>query len=82
MRLYFFIATVLSALFGMLPIYIAVTTDAGDEICDPELYYSADRKCSLLWDQALVYFAIYFGLSAFVFLAFFMIWKLIARVLP
>ena len=34
MKIYAIIATVLSILFGLLPAYIAKTTDHGDELCD------------------------------------------------
>ena len=37
MKIYAIIATVLSILFGLLPAYIAKTTDHGDELCDPDL---------------------------------------------
>ena len=50
MKVYTVIATILSTLFSLFPIYIAKTTDHGDELCDPDLFYSGERVCVLLWD--------------------------------
>lgn len=76
MKIYAITAILLSALFGLIPIYIGKTTDQGDELCDPELYYSGERLCVLLWDRALIFFAAYFALAVAFFIALFLLWKL------
>ena len=35
MKVYAAVAVILSVLLGLLPAYIAKTTDLGDELCDP-----------------------------------------------
>ena len=77
MKIYAIIATILSTLFSLLPIYIAKTTDHGDELCDPELFYSGERVCALLWDRTLLFFALYFAVATIFFIALFLYWKLI-----
>lgn len=77
MKFYAIIATVLSALFGFLPIYIAKFTDQGDELCDPDLYYSAERICVLIWDQSVIFFSLYFAIAVAFFIALFLFWKLL-----
>ncbi|WP_294926470.1 hypothetical protein [uncultured Paracoccus sp.] len=72
MKIYAFIATALSILFGFLPIYIAKTTYQGDELCDPDLYYSAESVCVLLWDRSLLFFSLYFAIAAVFFTALFL----------
>lgn len=56
MRLYIIVASVLSGLFGLLPLYMAKYTNQGDELCAPELFYSGDRVCILLWDRSVIFF--------------------------
>ena len=77
MKIYAIIATVLSILFGLLPAYIAKTTDHGDELCDPDLYYAAERTCALLWDRTLLFFVLYFAIAAAFFIALALFWKLL-----
>lgn len=68
MKIYVAFAAVLSVLIGLLPVLIAKTTDQGDELCDPDLFYAATRQCALLWDRALLAFGLYFAMSAAFFI--------------
>lgn len=77
MKIYVIIATALSVLFGFLPIYIAKFTHQGDELCDPDLYYSAERVCVLMWDRSLIFFSLYFAIAVAFFIAMFLFWNLL-----
>ncbi|MDO5641325.1 MAG: hypothetical protein Q4G26_02900 [Paracoccus sp. (in: a-proteobacteria)] len=81
MKIYAIIAMVLSALFGLLPIFIGMSTDQGDEICDPEFYYSSERVCVLLWDRALIFFGLYFAVAAVFFIFLLLWWQTIGSLL-
>lgn len=58
----------LSALVSILPILIGMTGAQGDELCDPELYYAAERACHVLADRVALLFGVYFSLAFVVFL--------------
>lgn len=62
------IVTGLSALVGILPILIGMTGAQGDELCDPEFYYAAERTCHVLADRAALLFGLYFSLAFVSFL--------------
>lgn len=82
MKVYTVIATILSTLFSLFPIYIAKTTDHGDELCDPDLFYSGERVCVLLWDRTLLIFSLYFATAAVFFIALALFWKLLMWLWP
>ena len=54
MKVYAAVAVILSVQLGLLPAYIAKTTDLGGELCDPVFYYASGRTCILLWDRTLL----------------------------
>lgn len=68
------IAVVISTLFGLVPIAFAMLTDQGDELCDPDFYYSAEPTCVLLWNRALMAFGLYFGFAVLLFIALAVAW--------
>lgn len=76
MKTYIILATALSALFGLFPVYIAKTTDHGDELCEPAAYYSAERLCVLLWDRTVIFFGLYFAIAAVFFILIGAIWRI------
>ena len=75
MKVYAAVAVILSVLLGLLPAYIAKTTDLGDELCDPVFYYASGRTCILLWDRTLIFFVMYFSISMLFFIILALIWR-------
>jgi len=76
MKLFVPIALIVSIVVGMLPIFIAKTTDQGDEICDPEKFYAPVRECVVLWDRAFIYFIVYFLISVIFFCVVYLLLRL------
>lgn len=72
-------ALVISTIFGASHLLIAKTTDQGDELCDPDLFYASTRYCVLLWDRALMAFGVFFVIAAAAFVALALIWMVVRR---
>ncbi len=75
MKIYAAIVVILCAAFGMVPILFAKFTDQGDELCDPGRYYASEPTCILLWDRALLAFALYFALAMLFFIVFWLVFR-------
>lgn len=79
MKIYAAIVVILSAAFGLVPILFAKFTDQGDELCDPAYYYAPEPTCILVWDRALLAFALYFALAMLFFIVLWLVFRVMRR---
>lgn len=76
MRFYVIIATILSTLFGIMPLYLGKISGIDAEACDTNTWYETG-ECVIFLDRGLLIFAYYFAIAAVFFTALFLGYKFI-----
>ena len=76
MKIYVILATILSVLFGVMPLYMAKISGIDGDACDAEIWHQGGG-CVIHTGQGLFTFSLYFAIAVAFFIALFLFWKLL-----
>lgn len=71
MKLYVIIVTILSTLFGIMPLYLGKISGIDAEACATDTWFET-RECVIFLDRGLLIFVCYFALAAIFFTILFL----------